>query len=452
MFFIDQLCNILNMIRISMPIDYGSFANSTSLNLIARKMYLELGKLMNNDKSFVISATLLNDSSIGNVNQHYDCVCIPNMGGYRFPLDSTLKSKNLIVGIVGIDEVVLGREVYKTENDWLQNKPIIEQEIIKWKKNIDMIKLVHVSNVSEKNQLVEYLKVPEEKIRIIPYGVDHNLFKPTLDKIDTRKNILEKFLIKETPYLLHISESNWARKNVLRLLEAFKKAKSFGIPHKLLIAGKNDKLIFKTAESISDVHMLGYVSDEDLTNLLQASDALINPSIHEGFGLPMLEAMACAIPVITCNVFSPPEIVGEGGLFVDPRNTDDICSKILEICKSENLRDTLAAAGLKRSMNFSWEKTALQLYELYKEVSPDDDFDFDAYYEKSAFRTLTSICLINPQLKRKFLSSILKFDFTKLIEWSLSSGLDDPTINDYLIPLENWMENYLNKIYTIKKM
>ena len=452
MFFIDQLCNILNMIRISMPIDYGSFANSTSLNLIARKMYLELGKLMNNDKSFVISATLLNDSSIGNVNQHYDCVCIPNMGGYRFPLDSTLKSKNLIVGIVGIDEVVLGREVYKTENDWLQNKPIIEQEIIKWKKNIDMIKLVHVSNVSEKNQLVEYLKVPEEKIRIIPYGVDHNLFKPTLDKIDTRKNILEKFLIKETPYLLHISESNWARKNVLRLLEAFKKAKSFGIPHKLLIAGKNDKLIFKTAESISDVHMLGYVSDEDLTNLLQASDALINPSIHEGFGLPMLEAMACAIPVITCNVFSPPEIVGEGGLFVDPRNTDDICSKILEICKSENLRDTLAAAGLKRSMNFSWEKTALQLYELYKEVSPDDDFDFDAYYEKSAFRTLTSICLINPQLKRKFLSSILKFDFTKLIEWSLSSGLDDPTIKDYLIPLENWMENYLNKIYTIKKM
>jgi hypothetical protein len=219
-----------------------------------------------------------------------------------------------------------------------------------------------------------------------------------------------------------------------------------------LIAGKNDKLIFKTAESISDVHMLGYVSDEDLTNLLQASDALINPSIHEGFGLPMLEAMACAIPVITCNVFSPPEIVGEGGLFVDPRNTDDICSKILEICKSENLRDTLAAAGLKRSMNFSWEKTALQLYELYKEVSPDDDFDFDAYYEKSAFRTLTSICLINPQLKRKFLSSILKFDFTKLIEWSLSSGLDDPTIKDYLIPLENWMENYLNKIYTIKKM
>ena len=439
------------MIRISMPIDYGSFANSTSLNLIARKMYLELGKLMNNNKSFVISATLLNDSAIGNVNQHYDCISIPNMGGYRFPLESTVKSNNLIVGIVGIDEVVLGREVYKTENDWLQNKPIIENEIIKWEKNMDLVKIIHVSNISEKNQLIKYLKIPEEKIRIIPYGVDHNLFKPTLDKIDTRKKILEKFLIKESPYFLHISESNWARKNVLRLLEAFKKAKSSGIPHKLLIVGKNDDLIFKKAKSIPDVHMLGYVSDDDLTNFLQSSDALINPSIHEGFGLPMLEAMACGIPVITCNVFSPPEIVGDGGLFVDPRNVDDICSKILELSNSENLRENLAAAGLKRSMDFSWEKTALQLYELYKEFSPDNDFDFDSYYEKSALRTLTSICLTNKILKRKFLSSIIKFDFTKFIEWSLSDGLEDPTIKDYLIPLESWMESYSSNISIINK-
>ncbi len=438
------------MIRISMPIDYGFFANATSLNLIARKMYLELGKLMNNTKSFVISATLLNDSAIGDVNQHYDCLCIPNMGGYRFPLDATLHSKNLIVGVVGIDEVVLGREVYKTENDWLQNKPIIEKESAKWKQNIDMVKFIHVSNNSEKLQLIEYLKVPEEKIRIIPYGVDHDLFKPALNKIDTRKTILQKFLIKETPYFLHISESNWARKNVLRLLEAFKKAKSFGIPHKLLIAGKNDDLIHKKAKSIPDVHMLGFVSDEDLTHLLQASDALINPSIHEGFGLPMLEAMACAVPVITCNVFSPPEIVGDGGLFVDPRNTDDICSKILEISKSEKLRSDLGSAGLKRSMNFSWEKTALQLFDLCKETSPENDLDFDEYYNKSVYRTLTTICLSNPELKRTFLPSIIKFDFSKLIEWALSIGIKNQVTKDYLIPLKNWMEEYTEESIKIK--
>jgi len=435
-----------------MPIDYGFFANATSLNLIARKMYLELGKLMNSTKSFVISATLLNDSAVGDVNQHYDCLCVPNMGGYRFPVDSTLNSKNLIVGIVGIDEVVLGREVYKTETDWLQNKPIIEKETTKWKQNIDMIKFVTVSNISEKNQLTDYLKVPEEKIRVIPYGVDHDLFKPAINKAETRKKILQKFLIKETPYFLHISESNWARKNVLRLLEAFRKAKSFGIPHKLLIAGKNDELIHKKAKSISDVYMLGFVSDEDLTNLLQACDALINPSLHEGFGLPILEAMACEIPVITCNVFSPPEIVGEGGLFVDPRNTDDICTKILEIAKNENFRNDLAKAGLKRSLNFSWERTAREWYKLCKEVSTENNFDFDDYYNKSALRTLTTLCLSNPKLKKDFFPSIVKFDFTQLIEWALHEGFKSQTIKDYLIPLKSWMEeNQSEQSLTIKK-
>ena len=103
-------------------------------------------------------------------------------------------------------------------------------------------------------------------------------------------------------------------------------------------------------------------------------------------------------------------------------------------------------------MDFSWEKTALQLYELYKEFSLDNDFDFDSYYEKSALRTLTSICLTNKILKRKFLSSIIKFDFTKFIEWILSDGLEDPTIKDYLIPLESWMKNYSSNTSIINKM
>ena len=110
--------------RINMAIDYGSFANATSLNLVARKLFFEFGKLMNSTKDFTIAATLLADNALGDVNQHYDCLNVPNMGGYRFPLDSVLNSKNLVIGIVGIDEVVLGREVYKTESDWKKNKPI----------------------------------------------------------------------------------------------------------------------------------------------------------------------------------------------------------------------------------------------------------------------------------------------------------------------------------------
>jgi len=439
------------MFRLNMPINYGSFANATSLNLITRKLYSELAGMMNNTKSFTITATLLNDCGIGDVNQHFDCVSIPNMGGYRFPLDSSLNSKNLVVGLVGIDEVVLGREVYKTENDWLRNKPIIEQELKKWKSNVDKVRFVHVSNQPEKDQLIEYLKIPEEKISIIPYGVDHNLFKPVSKKSTSRQKILKKFSIRNTPYLIHISERNWARKNIFRLLEAFKKAKSHGIPHKLLIVGKNDEIVYKKAKSISDTYMIGFVSESDLISLLQCADALVNPSLHEGFGLPMLESMACEIPVITSNIYSPPAVVSDGGLFVDPRNTDDICNKILEITKNENLRLDLGKNALKRSNDFSWNNTATHLLKLCKSFSDSNDYDFNDNYEKSAKRTLVTICLSNIELKKKFLRSLIQLDFSDMIEWALNFGLTDPQTSDFLKPLETWMqENQKIKIKTIE--
>jgi len=183
------------MLRINMPINYGSFAQATSLNLITRKLYFEMAKKMNDSKSFTITATLLQDSGLGDVNRHYDCTIVPNMGGYKFPLESSLHSKNLIIGIVGIDEVVLGREVYKSETDWKRNEPIIKNELKKWEEDVEKVSYIHVSNTPEKNQLVEYLKVPEQKISIIPYGVDHDLFKPISNnmKIKQRETILKKY-------------------------------------------------------------------------------------------------------------------------------------------------------------------------------------------------------------------------------------------------------------------
>ena len=225
------------MLRINMPIDYGSFAQATSLNLITRKLYFEMAKKMNDSKSFTVAATLLQDSGLGDVNRHYDCTIIPNMGGYKFPLESSLHSKNLIVGIVGIDEVVLGREVYKSETDWKRNEPIIKNELKKWEEDVEKVSHIHVSNTPEKNQLVEYLKVPEQKISIIPYGVDHDLFKPISDntKKIQRQTILKKYKLGNFPYLKHISEANWARKNIFRLIDAFQMAKKTGMPHKLII-------------------------------------------------------------------------------------------------------------------------------------------------------------------------------------------------------------------------
>ena len=430
------------MLRINMPIDYGSFAQATSLNLITRKLYFELARKMNDTKLFTITASLLQDSGLGNINQHYDCTIIPNMGGYKFPIDSSLHNKNLIIGIVGIDEVVLGREVYKNDTDWKRNEPIIKDELQKWKEDESKVSHIHVSNQPEKDQLIEYLKIPEHKISIIPYGVDHDLFKPIDDDIKEkeRERILKEYKLDDSPYLIHISEANWARKNIFRLFEAFQKAKESGIPHKLLVVGKNDEFVHKRAKPIEDIHILGFVPENDLITLLQCSDVLVNPSLHEGFGLPMLEAMACKIPVITSNVFSPPAVVGDGGLFVDPRNVDDICKKIIEITNNEELRLDIAKKGFERSQKFSWNFTADGILNLCQKYQNDENQNFENEYEKSAKRTLTTICLNNNKLKRRFLSSIVQMDFDELIEWSLDKGLDDPDVNDYLIPLTKWLE------------
>jgi glycosyltransferase involved in cell wall biosynthesis len=431
-----------------MPIDYGSFAQATSLNLITRKLFFELAKKMNDTKSFTISASLLQDSGLGDINQHYDCTIIPNMGGYKFPLDSSLHNNNLIIGIVGIDEVVLGREVYKSEDDWKRNEPIIKNELKKWKENESKVSHIHVSNQPEKDQLIEYLKIPEQKISIVPYGVDHDLFKPIDDGIkqSTRKQILEKYKLDDSPYLIHISEANWARKNIFRLFDAFQQAKQSGIPHKLLVLGKNDKFVNNKARPIKDIHILGFVPENDLITLLQCSDVLVNPSLHEGFGLPMLEAMACKIPVITSNVFSPPAVVGEGGLFVDPRNVDDICEKIIELINDKQLRLDIAKKGFERSQKFSWNFTAKGILDLCQKYHNDKNQNFEDEYDKSAKRTLTTICLTNNKLKHKFISSIVQMDFDALIEWALEEGFDDPDVNDYLIPLTNWLEKNRKEI------
>lgn len=422
--------------RVALTLDW--WMGSTSLKVLVKNMFRELGKLMNEKRTFTIAGIRTDTIGIGDINQHFDCVHIPNMGGYRFPNLSALSCKNLILGPSGIDEVVLGRKVFKTEKEWNYFKPIIEKEVAKWHKHIDKIKAVHVVTNSEKEQMMKYLKVPEEKIFIIPHGVDHDIFKPPINKEESRRNILSKFFLKGVPYFIHVSESNWARKNIIRLLEAFKKAKDKGIVHNLIIVGKNDPIVYKKANEISGVKVLGFVSDEHLVELLQGADALLLPSIHEGFGLPIVEAMACEVPVLTSNTFSCPEVAADGGILVDPYDVTEITNKIQELSKNSKLRETLAKKALERSQNFSWRKTAEGLLELYESVNKGNDSNFNDDYDLAAYRTLTTITEISP-LIHTAVPDLLEFDYTRIIDWSLGVGIENKDMKDFLIPFKNWL-------------
>ena len=425
--------------KISLCIDYGLHASS--LTLITQKLYHELAKKMNDNKTFTIAATMQASNGIGDVNQHYDCVSVPNMGGYQFPHRTVLSSKNPFIGIVGIDEVVLGEKVFRSNALWKRNKPLIEEQVNKWKTQNHLVPHIHTSTISDKEQIIENFNVPEEKIDVIPYGVDHDKFRLPEDKESTRNKICHHYYLKEGPYFVHVSERNWARKNTLGLFEAFRKAKSAGLPHNLLVVGKNDGVIWTEAKKIPGIVMCGYVTEELMVKIIQGADALLLPSLHEGFGLPLVESMACGIPAITSNVFSPPEIVKDAGLLVDPYNTSDICEKILSFSHDKKLQDDLSERALKRSQDFSWSLTAEKMLSLFKNnIETDLDTDFENDYDSAAFRTLTTVAQIHPDLKTSASQDLLEFDYSRIIRWALEAGLEDSEVKDYLIPLKPWLE------------
>ena len=425
--------------KISLCIDYGLHASS--LTLITQKLYYELAKKMNKEKTFTIAATMQASNGIGDVNQHYDCVSVPNMGGYNFPHQTVLSSKNPFIGIVGIDEVVLGKKVFRSDALWKRNKPLIEKQVNKWKKQNHLIPHIHTSTISDKEQIIENFNVPEEKIDVIPYGVDHDKFRPSESKELTRNKVCHHYYLKETPYFVHISETNWARKNTLGLFEAFRKAKASGIPHNLLVVGKNDDVIWNKAKKIPGIVMCGYVTEELIIKIIQGADALLLPSLHEGFGLPLVESMACGIPAITSNVFSPPEIIKDSGLLVDPYNISDIQEKIISLGHDKKLQEDLSQKALKRSHDFSWSITAEKMLSYFRDnVETELNTDFENDYNSAAFRTLTTVCQVHPDLKITASNDLLEFDYSRIIKWALEVGLKDSQVQDYLIPLKSWLE------------
>jgi len=425
--------------RVGMVLDW--WMHATSLVNLSKNMFRELGLLMNKQKDFTIAGIRLNQIKIGDINQHYDIIHIPNMGGYRFPDLSILNCKNIILSPSGIDEVVLGREVFKSDEEWQKYKPIIKSEVQKWKKYNKYIKYVHVVTNSEKNDMMHHFDIPEEKFVIIPHGVDHDIFFPPQDKELTRKNILAKFFLGDFPYFIHVSESNWARKNIFNIFDAFEKAKKNGLTQNLVVIGKNDPIVYEKAKKIPGVFVLGFISQEHLVEFLQGADAIILPSKHEGFGLPLLEAMACGTPSITSTTFSPPEVVGNSGILVNPNVTSSITEQILRMGNDKKLRGRLSQNAIILSKNYSWSKTAEGLYNLYKKILPETSSNFDHDYSISALRTLTTIFETDIELYNLAVGDLLKLDFDKMINWSLHVGLEKESIQDFVTPFKNWYES-----------
>ena len=118
----------------------------------------------------------------------------------------------------------------------------------------------------------------------------------------------------------------------------------------------------------SEIIFTNFVPETDLPAYYSGAAAFVLPSLYEGFGFPVLEAMACACPVITSNTSSLPEVVGKAGIMVDPHNTDSLAQMMKEVLTDSELRDIMIRKGLEQSKKFTWEKSAKQTLEVYNKV------------------------------------------------------------------------------------
>lgn len=221
-------------------------------------------------------------------------------------------------------------------------------------------KIITVSEFSKK-ELVRYLNVDESKIEVIYLGKEHLL------SIDSDEAILKRNGIGDKPFVLAVSSMSYNKnfQSVVRAIELLGKV-DFDI---VIVGGINPKVFGQSEIPLpASVKYLGYVTDAELKALYMKAGCFIYPSFYEGFGLPPLEAMSCGCPVIVSNTASLPEVCGDAALYCDPHSPEDIADKVRLVMNDEVLRETLRHKGLERTKRFSWERCALETFDVIEKV------------------------------------------------------------------------------------
>jgi glycosyltransferase involved in cell wall biosynthesis len=248
--------------------------------------------------------------------------------------------------------------------------------------------LIAVSHAVRKDAL-RCTRVAPRKVIAIQNGYDTSRFRRVVDAerlgaVRKRYELPERFVL-------------WAgqiesRKNIGRLLQGFARIARY-IPHQLVIAGAQRftfpmaagaerELQLIDALGLQDrVHFAGWISHEDLPAVYSLADLFLFPSLHEGFGIPLLEAMACGCPIVTANTCAPPEVTDAAAFLVDPLNVDSIAWAIKEVLRNEDLRTSMVARGLERARDFSWERCALEVLAFLESLAPDCSEQADAAHE-----------------------------------------------------------------------
>jgi glycosyltransferase involved in cell wall biosynthesis len=226
-------------------------------------------------------------------------------------------------------------------------------------------KLDHVVTISNSSRrdLIRHLELAENRITAVPLGIDSARFHPIRPSQSSRAK----------PYVMSLAGSD-PTKNIITLVKAFA-----AVPERLrrtydlvLIGDVSKRPDVRDAieqEGIaSQTRLVGVVSDEALIGWYQGADVFAFPSLYEGFGLPVLEAMACGIPVLCSNNSSLPEVAGDAAVLVDPRNVKQWSDELTRMLDDAQLRQELSERGRARALTFSWDRTASETVAIYERV------------------------------------------------------------------------------------
>lgn len=232
-------------------------------------------------------------------------------------------------------------------------------------------RILTVSEAS-KRDILTYFDVKPEKVTVIANAIDEHFSTPPGE--DEVRRVEERYQLQGT-FALYVGNVK-PHKNVERLIDAIHLARR---------AGRDDLRLVVIGDELSSyaaprravhrhnlhkyVRFLGYLPDQTLAVVYRLASVFVFPSLYEGFGLPPLEAMACGTPVVTSNVSSLPEVVGDAALLVDPTDPKAIADAITRVLDDEALRTTLRERGLARARQFSWERSVRRIREIYQEVA-----------------------------------------------------------------------------------
>src|SRR3989344_2092852 len=232
-------------------------------------------------------------------------------------------------------------------------------------------KIITISKASKKD-IIKILKIPEEKVEVIYGGIDEK-FKIIEDEKVTE--ILNKYKITH-PYILTISTHSF-HKNIPRIFQAFKEYiisekdenLTLTVVCKLTSNEEKDwKRQLRELDIEKKVVLTNFVEDNDLPAIYNGAEVFLFPSLYEGLGLPVLEAMACGVPVITSYASSLPEVGGDGAKYVNPENVTEIKNAISEILENKDLKSVMIKRGFEHTKKFSWKKAAKETLKVYEDV------------------------------------------------------------------------------------